>query len=189
VDALNDGFYAAFGAVEPSGKRVMITTDTSGSMGWTIPGYPMTAAETVGAMAMVTARTEPVYSLHGFNSQIYDLPVSPRMRIDTVVKKMFDSYGGSTDCAAPMLWAQASKVPVDTFQIYTDNETWAGMVHPWEALENYRQSSGIDARLQVVSIAATTRTIADPADPRQIDISGFDASVAKLLADHGRGDL
>jgi hypothetical protein len=35
---------------------------------------------------------------------------------------------------------------VDTFVVYTDNETWSGAVHPDEALRCYRQWSGIDAK-------------------------------------------
>ena len=38
-----------------------------------------------------------------------------------------------TDCAQPMIWAQEHRVDVDTFVIYTDNETWAGDVHPAQA--------------------------------------------------------
>ena len=189
IDILDEGFYAAFPAVEPTGKRIMITTDTSGSMTWSIADFPMKAIEAVGAMALVTAKTEPHYSIHGFNNRIYDIAVSPRMRIDTVASVMTRSGGGSTDCAAPMLWALQNRVPVDVFQIWTDNETWAGMVHPWEALRNYRDMMGVDARLQVATVAPTKFTIADPDDPRQLDVSGFDAAVPKLLADHGRGNI
>jgi 60 kDa SS-A/Ro ribonucleoprotein len=189
TDALNDGFYAAFPSAEPTGKRVMITTDTSGSMGWQIAGFPMTAAEAVGAMALVTARTEPQWGLYGFNSDCYPLNISPRMRLDGVLKVMRDSYGGSTDIAAPMLFAARNKMQVDTFQVWTDNETWVGHVHPWQALESYRQKSGIDARLQVIAVAPTEFYVADPDDPRQLDVSGLDSAVPRLLADHGRGDL
>ena len=48
---------------------------------------------------------------------------------------------------------------------------------------------GIDARLVVVAMTATRNTIADPADPKQLDVSGFDSAVPALLADFSRGDL
>ena len=52
---------------------------------------------------------------------------------------------GATDCALPMLDALEKKIPVDCFVILTDSETWAGKVHPTEALRKYRQEMGIPA--------------------------------------------
>jgi 60 kDa SS-A/Ro ribonucleoprotein len=86
-------------------------------------------------------------------------------------------------CALPMLWATANKVKVDTFVVYTDNETWAGSIHPHQALRGYRDWSGIDARLVVVGLTATDFTIADPADPGMLDIAGFDSALPTLLTD------
>ena len=34
TDALEDAFYAAFDAVEPTGKRHLLALDVSGSMSW-----------------------------------------------------------------------------------------------------------------------------------------------------------
>ena len=52
---------------------------------------------------------------------------------------------GATDCALPMLDALEKKIPVDCFVILTDSETWAGPIHPTEALRQYRQATGINA--------------------------------------------
>jgi hypothetical protein len=79
--------------------------------------------------------------------------------------------------------AAANKVKVDTFVVYTDNETWAGSTHPHQALRAYRDWSGIDARLVVAGLTATDFTIADPADPGMLDIAGFDAALPALLTD------
>ena len=48
--------------------------------------------------------------------------------------------------------------------IYTDSETWAGDVHPAQALREYRERTGIDARLVVVGMVSNGFTIADPDD-------------------------
>jgi hypothetical protein len=71
---------------------------------------------------------------------------------------------GGTDCALPMLYATANPREVDTFVIFTDAETWAGDIHPAQALREYRRASGIDARLVVVGMVSNGFTIADPAD-------------------------
>ncbi|MBW3069501.1 hypothetical protein GZ998_08305 [Actinomyces sp. 594] len=41
---------------------------------------------------------------------------------------------GGTGCALPMLYAAEHELEVDTFVIYTDNETWADGIHPFQAL-------------------------------------------------------
>lgn len=202
VDALDAAFYAAFRAVEPAGRRTLLALDVSGSMGLSMAGRSITAREASVALALVTAATEPHTDIVGFTSAtgpasrsmfglrrrpaldgISRLPVSPRQRLDDVLSATAALPFGGTDCALPMLWARANRVEVDTFVIYTDNETWAGSVQPHEALRQYRDASGIDARLAVVGLTATDFSIADPADPGMLDIAGFDAALPNLLTD------
>ena len=93
---------------------------------------------------------------------------------------------GATDCALPMLDALEKKIPVDCFVILTDSETWAGPVHPAEALRKYRQEMGIPAKLVVVAMVSNGFTIADPADPADagmLDVVGFDSAAPALIAD------
>jgi 60 kDa SS-A/Ro ribonucleoprotein len=189
TDALDAAFYAAFGAVSPSGKRVMECLDVSSSMGSQAGGLPLSCREVIAAMAMVSVKTEPLTSTWGFTRILSPLDISSRRRLDDVVRAISGLAFGGTDCALPMVHALRNKLPVDVFRVSTDNETWAGGVHPHEALENYRQGMGIDARLQVVGITSTGLSIADPLDPRQLDVAGFDSAVPGLLADHARGDL
>jgi 60 kDa SS-A/Ro ribonucleoprotein len=88
-----------------------------------------------------------------------------------------------------MLYAQALEREIDTFVILTDSETWAGHVHPSQALANYRQASGIDARLVVVGMVANEFSIANPADPGMLDVVGFDTATPQLISDFARGDV
>ena len=91
--------------------------------------------------------------------------------------------GGGTDCAQPMLDAMAGNLSVDAFVILTDGETWAGEVHPAEALREYRERSGIDAKCMMLSMTATGATCADPNDPGMLDVVGVDSGVVDLVAD------
>jgi 60 kDa SS-A/Ro ribonucleoprotein len=88
-----------------------------------------------------------------------------------------------------MVWAAKNKAEFDTFVVYTDNETWAGTVHPYVALREYRDLTGIDARLVVVGMTANDVTIANPTDPGMLDVAGFDASVPNLIADFSRRSI
>jgi hypothetical protein len=117
------------------------------------------------------------------------LAISPRQRLDDAVKAVSDLPFGGTDCALPMRYARVRKREIDTFVIFTDSETWAGEVHPAQALREYRQASGIDARLVVVGMVSNGFSIADPADPGMLDVVGFDTATPQLVSDFARGAL
>ena len=139
TDALTDAFYLAFGAVEPSGKRIDLAVDISGSMRYSAAGYCITACELAAAMALVTAATEPQHIItafthgpyeskwsrvNGMGSGITPMPVSPRQRIDDVMRTAGAMQMGGTNCAVPMLEAAKHRMPVDVFAIYcADAET------------------------------------------------------------------
>jgi 60 kDa SS-A/Ro ribonucleoprotein len=196
VDALDAAFYAAFGAVEPSGKRTLLAVDVSGSMGSPISGMPLTAREASAGLALVQLATEPAVSAVGFASAgtqswrdatLKPLAISPRQRLDDALRVIDAMPFGGTDCALPMLHAAKTGLKVDTFVVYTDNETWAGQVHPHQALRAYREQTGIPAKLVVVGMTATKFSIADPDDAGMLDIAGFDAAVPNLITEFARG--
>ncbi len=109
------------------------------------------------------------------------------MRLDDAVREVSDLPFGATDCALPMLYALERGLKVDTFVVLTDNETWAGSMHPHEALARYRAQMGIDAKLAVMATSATPFSIADPADAGMLDVAGFDAAAPAVLAAFSRG--
>lgn len=188
VDALDSAFYAAFGAVEPAGKRTLLAIDISGSMTWSpVTGGAFDARTGAGAMAMVTAATEPETTVTAFATTLTPVDVSPRRRLDDNIRAINSLRMGGTDCSLPMLWALENKVPVDTFVSYTDNETWAGRMHPHQALAQYRQRTGIPAKLIVVGMTATEFTIADPNDPGMLDVVGFDTAAPGVMSAFSAG--
>lgn len=183
VDALNDAFYLAFQNVEPTGKRIMLSLDVSGSMSESFGGTNVSCCEGASAMALITARNESNYMITRFNKGIETMPISPRQRLDDVLKYTKEINGGGTDCALPMLYALGKNIPIDAFCVYTDFETWAGNIHPFQALEKYRKKMGIDAKLIVVGMASTGFSIANPNDAGMLDIVGFDAATPSIIAD------
>jgi len=209
VDALDGAFYAAFGNVEPAATRLLLALDVSASMasGFVAGVHGLTPRDASAALALVTAATEPAYEVVGFHAGrggwktgrkdrrgfadpgLTPLAIGPRQRLDDAVKTVSGLPFGGTDCALPMLYAVAREREVDTFVIYTDSETWAGDVHPVQALRDYRRASGIDARLVVVGMVSNGFSIADPADPGMLDVVGFDTATPQLIADFARGSL
>lgn len=200
VDALDEAFYLAFRSIEPSGKKHLLALDVSSSMtAGTIAGFPgLTPRVASAAMAMATARVEPSFSTVAFasagaafgprnGSGLLPLPLSPKQRVDDVLALVNGLPFGGTDCALPMIWAQQNKVEADAFIVYTDNETWAGEIHPFQALRDYRQKMGRDAKLIVVGMTSTGFSIADPSDHGMLDVVGFDSAAPQVMADFVRG--
>jgi 60 kDa SS-A/Ro ribonucleoprotein len=183
VDALEEAFYSSFDFVTPSNKNTLIALDISDSMSWATISDGINAREGSAAMAMVTAKTEPNYHFVGFTHGLINLPISSRMRLGEVVRTVSDLPFGATDCALPMIYAKERKLRVENFVIYTDSETYCGNIHPCQALEQYRQSSGINAKLCVVGMTETEFSIANPDDPNQMDVVGFDSAAPQLIAD------
>lgn len=193
VDALDEAFYAAFGNITPTGQRTYIGLDVSGSMTCgDIAGVPgLTPRNASAAMAMVTARAEAPGSYHiaGFTGRMQPLDITQRDRLDSTIGKVAGLTFGPTDCALPMLDAIELQLEVDIFLCLTDNETWYGGVHPVQALADYRQKMGIDAKLIVCGMTATEFTIADPRDNRSLDVVGFDSATPQIISDFAAGRI
>ena len=199
VDALDRAFYASYGNVVPAGKRTLIGLDVSGSMTAQIADSPLSARDASAAMSLITAATEPATATYAFTSDgggwysgktaFTELAISPRQRLDDVIRTVSNLPFGGTDCALPMIKALKLGLEVDTFLVITDNETWHGNVHPHQALAEYRRKTGIPARLVVWGMTATNVTIADPTDPGMLDLVGVDSAAPQLLADFSRGDV
>lgn len=183
VDALDEAFYLSFDTIEPTGKRYLLGIDISGSMTWgDIAGLPgINPNVAAAAMAMVTARTEKHRGIMGFSSNFVDLGISPKQRLDQVIEKTQRLFFGRTDCALPMVWALQNKVSVDAFIVYTDNETWYGNIHPHQALREYRNKMGINAKMITVGMVANHYTIADPDDAGMLDVVGFDTATPNVI--------
>ena len=184
VDALDEAVELSFEAVPPTGKRFYVGVDVSGSMAgsWSfgIPG--LAPRDAAGVMALVVARRERNYHIAGFSGGMRPLNITARDSVKDTLEKTRGLPFDSTDCALPMLDATEKRIPADVFLVITDNETWAGSIHPVDALKKYRRQMGIDAKCVVVAMTSTGFSIADPSDPGMMDVVGFDASVPQVIA-------
>jgi 60 kDa SS-A/Ro ribonucleoprotein len=202
VDALDEAFYATFQNVEPCGKPVLLALDVSGSMAASmIAGSCISAREASAAMALITAATEPECEIIAFSAPAHGgyggmhgggepgitrVNLSPRMLLADVIKVIAAIPMGGTDCALPMVWAARNKLNVAGFITYTDSETWAGNIHPAQALRQYRSEFVGDAKAVVVGMTSNGFTLADPNDRGMLDVVGFDTTVPAVIADFVR---
>lgn len=220
--ALEEAMFLSFGNAEPTGKRILLAVDVSGSMSArAVPehikkeaarrrkqineaAYP-SVREAAAVMALVIARNETNYHITAFSETMRELEIHNRTSLADCTRILNDQNFGATDCALPMLyalgqngqtgrtnmgWGQyqrthngGQRMEVDAFQIITDNETWVGDIHPFQALKEYRQEFGLPAKLVVWAMTATGFSIADPKDAGSLDVVGFDTSAPSIVAD------
>jgi 60 kDa SS-A/Ro ribonucleoprotein len=188
-EALDDAFYLAFGNVRKTGKSLLFALDVSASMSSAIAGSPLSCCEGATALALVHANVEDDYHIMRFNLGIENTPIRKGMRLDAALKYTRSINGGGTDCSLPAQWALKNKVEIGGIVNLTDNETWGGSMHPFQALTKYRQAHVADCRQVVVGMTATGFSIADPSDKLSMDVVGFDASAPNVIADFIRGEL
>lgn len=191
VDALNRAFGLAFENVVPTGKRLYLALDVSGSMSMgSVSGIPgLTPREASAALAMITVNTEGEVTIRGFQTQLVPLPIRAGMSLAQVTAAVSNLPFAGTDCAQPMLDALKHNFKVDAFIVYTDSETWAGKIHPVQALRKYRQKTGIPAKLIVVGMTSNGFTIADPEDAGMLDVVGFSTNTPSAITDFITGRL
>lgn len=188
VDALDDAFYLSFKTIEPSGKNLNLALDVSGSMEWPeIVGVPgLTPRIATAVLAMVSAKVEKNSVITAFGNRYVEVDISRKKTLDSVVQSISSLGMMGTDCSLPITHATAHKWKVDVFSVYTDSETYAGRMHPTQALEQYKQKMGIDAKLIVVGMVANHVSIADPKNPRMLDVVGFDINTPAVISEFSR---
>ncbi|CAI5452675.1 unnamed protein product [Caenorhabditis angaria] len=190
LKAMEAGFYKSFSNAPVTNKRYCLALDVSGSMCCSVAGSAISCRNASTAMSLVHLHNEPEVKCVAFCDELTELPFTKEWTMQKVQNHIDQLRFGATDCGLPMLWAAEKGLKFDCFIVYTDNDTWAGHVHPFEALQQYREKSGIhDAKLIVMGMTATPFTIADPRDRGMLDISGFDSSVPSIVAEFVMGNI
>ncbi|MFC7641307.1 TROVE domain-containing protein [Streptosporangium lutulentum] len=188
LDALEETYELSFGAVEPSGKRLLVAVDSSGSMdgGWyggqvTAGGSTLGSPYEVGcAMAVMLARIEKG-NVHvvDVDTSIRASKVTPRTNLREIAS--WEPSGGGTNLALPFDWARQEQLNVDGIVVFTDNETWASRSHPAQSLTAYRKAVNPGARVVVATMTAASHSIGDPNDPGVLNLVGVDASLPMVV--------
>jgi 60 kDa SS-A/Ro ribonucleoprotein len=209
LSALEDAYDLAFANVTPTGKKILIGVDISGSMSMPCMGTPVPASLAASAMAITLARIEPHATVVQFDTAVQRImPVTKR----TGIASLASTSGGGTDTAAPILWAlgrppvskyyryssyfaapeprntlESAPQQFDAIVILTDNETWAGHLHASEALTDYRRTFG-PTKLIAAALAANHASIVDPTDPLSMGCAGLDANLPSIVSEFIRGE-
>lgn len=201
VTALSNTFIKSFGNIPKTGKRIMVALDVSGSMSGAFCAGSTSVSCRDGSVAMAMATVLAERDENGQlspNTHVYSFTTvfknvtsgfsTPGLTLEQALRATNDNFGG-TDCALPMTHATDKRIPIDAFIVYTDSETYAPTIHPQVALEQYRTSMGIDAKLIVVGMASNCLSIADPKDRNTLNLAGFDTSTPTIMSMFINGEL
>ncbi|MCB2146549.1 MAG: TROVE domain-containing protein [Deltaproteobacteria bacterium] len=187
VDALEQAFSMALKNVEDMGLRISIGLDVSGSMGGEVlPG--ISAREAAAAIIKVFQNCGNL-TINAFSHNFKRLDIQAGDSVQKIVSRVSGMMFGATDCALPMIDAARKDEFYDLFVVLTDNETWAGHIHPYKALQQYREKINPNAKLVVLATENTEFSIADPSDSGMLDIAGFDANVGNIITDFIKGNI
>jgi len=181
--ACENTFYSAFKNAPATHKNICYALDVSGSMTYgSINGIAgFTPNLGAAAMALVLANSEPNYEIIGFADNIRPLGISAGMKLDQAMAITSHMSFGGTDASLAFSWAKRQGRDFDAFVCITDSETWAGWVHPFVALNQYRSHVRHDVNLVTMSMTPTGYTIGDTSDPLALDVAGFDGNVPQLI--------
>ena len=195
--ALTQLFKLSYGTITPTGQRIMLGIDVSGSMSSVVLGSKvLTCRDASIAMALIYLETETNVSAVAFSNTLTDLtaPSSKNhlrrgMTLDQALSATHGMSFSTTDCVLPILHAMKNNILIDTFIMLTDNETFAPSEHPQSALIRYRELTGIQAKLIVIGMTGNCFTIVDPNDRNTLNLAGFDTSTPEIASMFMRGEI
>ncbi|XP_061167896.1 RNA-binding protein RO60-like [Saccostrea echinata] len=192
ADALEEGFYLSFSNIMPTKKRFLLAVDVTCDMLLTENMCKddiqrLSSLDAAIFMMILTTRTESFCETILFSNDEY-LPiyVNPNDTFDDLkckIREKISEYRSSvSDASLPFKYAIERRKLADVFVIFTSSDKSLGYVHPAQAVEFYRQSSGKkDARLIVCEMASSRHSVGDIEDQYTLTVSGFDSHVPKII--------
>lgn len=188
--ALEQAFENTFASIgEPTGKHFYIGLDVSGSMGWSqISNMQMNCAEAGAALVMMLVRSEPHVTTSAFSDTFKKLDIRRDDNFESVMRKMSGMPFAGTRIDVPILEALNKQILVDTFLVITDNDMGIG-TKPSIALAKYNKAMKTNARLATIGMVSNGFTIAEPNNPKMLDIVGFDTATLDILRWFAKGEL
>lgn len=168
LDALDDAFYLSFANVRRTGRRIYIAIDADPSMPLSWPA----------AMAMSVARSETDPVVAAFKHGVWPVEIGAEDRLEIAMETL-RRPSRQTFASSPVYDAMERSIPVDAFVIIAADHN-----HRFsEGLQQYRDLTGIPAKLAVISRLAARNALPERNEPGRLDICGFDEFVPAVLAD------
>lgn len=181
LNDLEKAFMLSFRNVEPINQRMIVGIDISGSMFSPLESASgMNVVDAALLVALPLIKASPDALLIGFSTRYHLLNSHTWKELKREAK---EKGRGGTDLTQPVSYALKKSIPVDTFVILSDEETWAGQRHSTEIIKEYRRKMGIPSKLIVGSMEPNGYSVKDPKDPLQFNVIGFDPNYVKIVSE------
>lgn len=155
LDALHDALEASFvNMPEIKGMKVVVSPDTSGSMGTAISDKGVaTYSDVANIFAAALFKKCEDAEILPFDTEVYPEKgrVTKRATIMSITEKI-GGHGGGTDVGAPLKYMTREKIKADVWIGITDAESWAGRGFLSE-LEDYRKKVNPALKCFLITIA------------------------------------
>lgn len=180
VDALQETFELSFMSVVPSGKKLLVAVDVSGSMNSpNVAKLALSPKEVAAALTSTLLKSEKDVEVMYFTDKAIEAKIGKRSSYKEVLEST--RITGNTDCAVPFTYATKKKLNVDAIIVLTDSETWAGSTHPVFEFNEYRKRVNPNVKGIVVAMVANRCTLFAENDKNCLNVSGFDAGIPALI--------
>jgi 60 kDa SS-A/Ro ribonucleoprotein len=175
LEALKSAFRLAIRNVNATGRRLYVAVDDSEQMHASVCSgtQELTASRAAEAMAGIAEAVEAGATVMRFGNAVQVMSAAAHRMVETS-----GNCAGSHDVSTVFRDALNRDIAADAFIVYTSSPVRIDS----HALEQYRERSGIAARLIAVAMSAAPGTIVAADDPLQLNIGGFDASVPEVIA-------
>jgi 60 kDa SS-A/Ro ribonucleoprotein len=181
VTALEAAFNLAFKTAPSTGKSIVIGLDVSGSMSCAAAGTSnLSSRDASVALAKFYMNREANCKAWAFSDTLTDISTWFEGRYSDVVTRTSKLPFMSTNPGLVIQKATRDKIKTDLFLFMTDSEVNSGS-HVHELFRQYCQTVNPNAKFVMMGMAMNTFTLADPSNPRMMDVAGFDASVPEVL--------
>ena len=180
LEVLENAFYASFEYAERSNKNYVLGVDVSGSMYWPFLLPNITSLTAAGAVALTLLKLEPFVKMYFFDHTLSVSKANKNTSLKELIEEMSNRSFGATNPGLVLEKIIKEKLPVDEIVILTDSEVNRGY-HISDLLQRARDVVGKNIKLVTVAFELNDFSIADPDDPYQLDVPGFDPSIPRLL--------
>jgi len=190
VQALDKAFRLAFTNVVPTGKKILLAIDVSGSMkGTHCSGLKsLTLHQVSAAIATVFSAVERHVEIIAVDTAIYPLRIVSSIPLDRIIQQFERFGGGGTNLGLVIEHALKRQQFFDCFVVLTDSYSWAGE-HPSVLLTQYRKQINPAARMVTLQMVANHVTNHQVDDKRILDIVGFDTNVFAIMHAFIQGEI
>jgi 60 kDa SS-A/Ro ribonucleoprotein len=175
LNALEDALYLAFDNIDAPVGDIYLTIDSKAPVEW---------AAVIG-MAVVRGKGKSIIAT--FHEGLRHLSVSVKDRFGSICQAVADQVRPANAFrpvfSLAMEDARQRGALVNTFIFVVDKPTWPDDRSPGQALLDYRQATGISAKLVVIGTAADEGAIGNSMGLHQLHVAGFDASVPCAVAE------